>query len=371
MARRSRAWWILLAAVMLAAVMLAAPARPARVLAAPSDDQEIQIGRQAAAQIESRLKVVTDPAVADRVARIGALVAAQSQRPRLPYTFKVVESPQVNAVAFPGGFVYVTTGLVKFVRSDHELAAVLAHETAHAALGHGMEMMRRANRAAFVTLLIAVVTRDPTLVQGGMIFSQGLLAGYTRDLERAADLASIDYLTRTPFSPVAVLTLLERLLRAEQLAPQPEVLAFADHPKTSERVQYVHEALAARRIPLNRRAPANYLVLRTREGQEGNTFHAEILVNDRLIVRLFDVAKIREAAEALDRLFDDDLEPYEVAARQTPDGWGVFARGFAVLRLTPRDVPAGGGTVRDFATGIALRLKAAIEDDIRRRRMDN
>lgn len=363
MLRRSAAWGVVLAVVVLAA--------PGRVGAAAADAQEIQIGRQAAAQIESRLKVVTDPAVADRVARIGAVVAAQTQRPYLPFTFKVVESPQVNAVALPGGSVYVTTGLLKFVRSDHELAAVLAHEAAHAALGHGMEMMRRANRAAFVTLLIAVVTRDPALVQGGVIFSQGLLAGYTRDLEREADLASIDYLTRTPFSPVAVLTVLERLLRTEQLAPQPEVLAFADHPKTSERVQYVQQALADRRIPLHRRAPANYLVLRTRESQDGNTFHAEILVNDRAIVRLTDLSKIRAAAEALDRLFDDDLEPYEVTARETSDGWGVFARGFAILRLTPRDVPAGGGTVRDFAAGIAARLKAAIEDDIRRRRMDN
>jgi Zn-dependent protease with chaperone function len=362
-----RAPWRLWALVVLAVGV--AGAAPARAVAATADDQEIQIGRRAAAQIEARLRIVTEPAVADRVSRLGAIVAAQSHRPRLPYTFKVVQIDDVNAVALPGGFIYVTTGLLRFVRSDHELAAVLAHEVAHAALGHGMEMQRRANQAMFVTLLIGVLTRDPNVFQGSVLFARGLLAGYTRDLEREADLASIDYLHRTPYSPVAVLTVLERLWRREQLSPQPPVV-FPDHPTTAERVQYVEEALRARRIPLNRRTPANYLVLTVREGADAGGTYAEILVNDRLIVRLADAGKIREAAEVLDRLFDSDLNPYEVTARETPEGWGVFGRGFPILRLTPRDVPTGSAGLRDAVTGIAARLRAAIEDDIRRRRFD-
>jgi hypothetical protein len=255
------------------------------------------------------------------------------------------------------------------VRSDHELAAVLAHETSHAALGHGMEMMRRANQAMFVTLLIAIVTRDPSLVQGAALFSSGLMAGYTRDLEREADVASIDYLTRTTFSPVGVLTVLERLARQEQLSPQPEPL-FPDHPRVSERVQYVQDALRARRIPLNRRAPANWLEMGVRESLDGGTLFSEIIVNGRSIVRLADAARIRETADVLDRLFDGDLEPYEIMTRETQGGWGIFARGFAILRLSPADAPGSGGTVREFATSVSTRLKAVIEDDIRRRRMN-
>jgi predicted Zn-dependent protease len=363
--RRRRAWWVLMMAV---AILAAATPRPA-VSAAPAEDREIQIGRQGAQQLEARLKVITDPAVVDRVTRIGAIVAAQSSRPRLPYTFRMVDSPVVNAVAFPGGFVYVTSGLLKFVRSDHELAGVLAHESAHAALGHGMEMMRRANQAIFITLLIAIVTRDPSLAQGSALFSQGLMAGYTRDLEREADLAAVDYLNRTLYSPVGVLTVLERLHRQEMLSPQPDPL-FPDHPKVSERIQYVEEALRARRIPLNRRAPMNYLALNVREGIEGNAPYAEITVNDRAILRLADVARVRNAAQVLDRLFDDDLLPYEIATRESLDGWGVVARGVAVVRITSQDVPAGGGTPREMATTVASRLRLAIEDDIRRRRMD-
>jgi len=352
------------AAVLLTVGILAPAAR-----AATTDAQEIQLGRRGAQEIESRFKVVTDPAVADRVSRIGAVVAAQSQRPNLPYSFKVVVEPQVNAVALPGGFVYLTTGLLGFVRSDHELAGVMAHEVSHAALGHGIEMMRRANRAAFITLMIAILTRDPALAQGATLFAGGLFAGYTRELEREADLAAIDYLVRTPYSPVGVLTLLERLYRMEQLSGQRDLGAFADHPKTIERIQYVEEALRARRITLNRRAPANYLVLTVRESLEGTVAFGEILVNDRSVVRVADVARIKEAADLLDRLFDADLEPFEVTARETQGGWAVFARGWPILRLGPREVPAGGGNAREFITAVSIRLKAVMDEDSRRRRM--
>lgn len=331
-------------------------------VAAPADDAEIAVGRRGVAQIEARFKVVTDPAVVERLTRIGRTLAATAPRPHLPYTFKAVQLDEINAVALPGGFVYVTTGLLGFVRSDHELAAVMAHEVAHAALGHGMQLARQANRAMIVTVLIAVFTRDPSLAQGSVLFSTGLMAGYTRDMEREADLASIDYLTRTPFSPVGVLTVLERLRRREQLAPAPEPI-FPDHPKTVERVRYVTEALQARRIPLNRRVPANYLVLTVREVERG----AELLVNDRTIVRLADTARVRAAAEVLDRLFDTDLEPYEVVARETQDGWAIMARGFTILWVGPRDV---GPAVREFVSGAAIRLRAAIDEDIRRRRLD-
>ncbi|MDI6771978.1 MAG: M48 family metalloprotease [bacterium] len=368
MTRPARAASVLRLTSGILAVLLLAAAAPS-ALAAPAEDQEIRIGRQAATQIEARFKVVKDAEVTARVNHIGAAVSVVSDRPRLPYSFKVVEFDQVNAVALPGGFIYLTTGLLKFVRSDHELAAVIAHEVAHAARAHGMEMMRRANQAAFVTLLVAIFARDANLAQGAQIFSTGLLAGYARDLERDADLASITYLSKTAYSPVAVLTVLERLVRAEQLSPRPDPGAFAEHPRTAERAQYVEAELRARRIPLVRRVTANYLALTVRELVEGDVALIELLINNRPIVRLPDAARIREAADLLDRLFDADLEPFEVSAAEYPGGWGVFARGWAVFRFTPRDVPPEGGSVRDLAVTIAFRLRAAVDEDIRRRRL--
>jgi Zn-dependent protease with chaperone function len=358
-----------LATLLLIVLVVAAPlAAPSAASGATNEDREIALGRQGAAQIEARYPIVKDGPAVDRVNRIGMAIAAVTERPHLPWTFRVVSIDQVNAVALPGGFVYVTTGLLGFVRSDHELAAVLAHEATHAAHGHGLQMMQRANQASIAMILVAIFTRDPALIQGSTIVGSGMLAGYSREMEKEADLTGISYLSRTPYSPVGMLTLLERLARLEQMSPQPQGRAFADHPSAAERAQYVEAELRARRIPINRRAPANYLVLTVREGTDAGVAYGEILVNNRPIVRLADVPRIKEAADLLDRLFDTDLEPYELSARETPEGWGLFARGWAVLRLGPADAPQGS-SVREFAVTILTRLRAAIDDDIRRRRL--
>jgi hypothetical protein len=199
------------------------------------------------------------------------------------------------------------------------------------------------------------------------VISGGLMSGYTRDLEREADLTGLDYLTHTSYNPVGMLTLLEHLQRREQLTGQSEFSVYEDHPSTAERVQYVEAALRARRIPLNRRAAANYLAVSVRDGSDGGVPFAEILVDSRPIVRLPDPPRIKDAAETL----DNDLRPYEVTTREVPGGWGIFGQGWPVLHLTSRDIPSGGGTLRDFTVSIATRLRAVIDDDIRRRQMDD
>ncbi|MGH2399316.1 MAG: M48 family metalloprotease, partial [bacterium] len=215
----------------------------APVQGAPGDDYEIRLGRDYARRIELQYKVVTDAAMADRVARIGHLIAETSERPTLPWSFKVIEFTEPNAVALPGGFVYITKPMLAFARSDHELAAVLAHEVAHTARRHQMEMIRRSNQAAFWTLIIVALTGDPNLAAGAQLISYGMLSGYTRELEREADLLSIAYLARTSYTPVAALTLMERLLRDERLRATVDPGAFREHPRTEERVAYIQTEL--------------------------------------------------------------------------------------------------------------------------------
>jgi predicted Zn-dependent protease len=368
-----RALIALLVAALLAGALPATPARagaaPPPPISGPALDREISLGRGGARQIEQRFKLTEDKAAAARVSRIGALVAAQSQRPNLPYAFKVVDVQEPNAVALPGGFIYVTAGLLDFVRSDHELASVLAHEVAHAALGHGIEMQRRANRAMFLTILVAIFTQDPALAGGAQIMGGAIMSGYSRDLEREADLTAIEYVARTPYSPVGILTLLERLQRRELMSGMPPDAPGGDHPQTTERVQYVTAALRAKNIAINRRAPANYLVLRVREGAENGASYGELFVNDRSILKLADVPRIKDAADILDRLFDADLDPFEITVQEMQGSWSVAARGFAIVRLSSRDVPAGIGTLREFAVIIASRIKTAIDEDARRRRI--
>ncbi|HXF82648.1 MAG TPA: M48 family metalloprotease [bacterium] len=335
--------------------------------AAPADEAEIRLGREYARRLEARYPVVTDEAAVEPVTRIGRQIAALSERPYLPWTFKVIEFAEPNAVALPGGFVYVTRPMLTFVRSEHELAAVLAHEVAHIAHRHQMEMIRRSNQAAFWTILIAVLTRDPQVASGAQLVSYGLLSGYTRELERDADLTALAYLTKTPYTPVAALTLMERLQREERYRPRVDPGDLRDHPKTEERVAYLTAELRRMGIPLVRRPAAGYLRIATRTVTEQGRVLAELYVNDTLIVRLADPARIAAAAAAMDRFFDQDPDPGQVAMLRVGETYEIVGGQIPLLVLRPADAAALGAPLGEAALRIHSRLRVVIAEDRRRR----
>src|SRR5205807_384368 len=175
---------------------------------------EIRLGAQIAKEIESHYRVVTDPAMVDRLARVGDALVPVVDRQDLTYHFRVIDIPGVNALGVPGGRVYVTRGMMKFVRSDHELAAVLAHELTHVAHRHYYVQQARESRMApalVIAAALSVLARSAAPIVGVSLATQGAMANYQRDLEKEADLTGISYLTKTSYSPVAMLTLMEHL----------------------------------------------------------------------------------------------------------------------------------------------------------------
>lgn len=356
----------LILGILLIALLIPAP----RLDAAPGDEAEIRLGREYARRLEARYKVVTDKSVVEPVVRIGRLIADVSERPALPWTFKVIEFEEPNAVALPGGFVYVTRPMLTFVRSEHELAAVLAHEIAHTARRHQMEMIRRSNQATFWTILIAVLTRDPRIASGAQLISYGLLSGYTRDLEREADLVGLAYLTRTPYAPVAALTLMERLQREEQYRPQVDPGDFRDHPRMEERVAYLEAELRRRGIPVVRRTAANFLQVSTRTVTEDARQVGELYVNGALILRLPDPTRIASIASALDRFFDQDPDPAQVGVIRIRDTYEIVGGDQTLLTLTPPDGTFLGAPLSEASAAIQSRLRWVIEQDRRKRQFN-
>jgi Zn-dependent protease with chaperone function len=340
---------------------------PAPAVAAPSDDTEIRIGRDAAKGLETQYKILGGQD-ADRVARIGRQMAAFSPRAGLPWTFKIVDLPDPNAVALPGGPVYVTKGMLDFIRSDHELAAVLAHEVAHTSFRHQMELMRRGNQAAFLVILAAIVSRDAGAAAAAHLVSLGLLAGYTRDMERQADLAGIDYLARSPYTPVAALTLMERIRREETLRPTFDPGDLRDHPRTEERVAYIEAELKRRGIPLARRTAANFLRVSTKTVTDNGGELTELYVNDGLVVRLPDASRVAAMAAVLDRFFDLDPEPGQVRTEALGGAIDVVGGRTTLLRITRDDAAFAGMAPAEFAAVIVGRLQDAIRRDRQDRR---
>jgi predicted Zn-dependent protease len=237
-------------AVSLATVVafLLAPALGASVAHAQlfgiSEQEEIQIGRQVEADVAKKPGFVNDPIRLRSVTAIGLKLARVSERPNLPWVYHIVRDSSVNAFAAPGGFIFVTRGLVSFVKSNDELAFVLGHETTHVAHRHAVELAEREMQLRLGTALITRVLFGGSLTayQLSQIASGVIGAKYSRDKEYEADHYGVIYAKRAGEDPRAAVSFLERLERLEQ---QPNAVgsAFASHPPIPDRIKAVRDEL--------------------------------------------------------------------------------------------------------------------------------
>ncbi len=197
--------------------------------------------------------IYRDPALTGYVTGLGARIAAVSEQPEAPWTFTVLDTADVNAFALPGGYVYVTRGLVALAQDEAELAGVIGHEIGHVTAGHsGLRQDR--SMIASVGLLVgslglAVLGVDPTLArvaaEGAQIAAGGALASYSRADELAADNLGVRYLARAGYDPYAQADFMERLgahgaLEARIAGRDYDPAAtgfFASHPATADRTR--------------------------------------------------------------------------------------------------------------------------------------
>lgn len=143
-----------------------------------SKDKEMAIGAQLAAELDRQLKFVTDPVVVEYINRLGQTIASNSDA-KVPFTIKVVDSPEVNAFALPGGYFYVNKGLILAADNEAQIASVMAHEIAHVAARHATEQVSKGQLAQFGMIPLIFVGR------GGRVGRQ------CRQYPRAADLSQV------------------------------------------------------------------------------------------------------------------------------------------------------------------------------------
>ncbi|HEY9899271.1 MAG TPA: M48 family metalloprotease [Pantanalinema sp.] len=216
-----------------------------------SDEQEIQIGKSAAQEVlaDPKTPPYANAQVNAYVDAVGKKVAARSDRPDMPYTFHVIESSELNAFALPGGEIFVTTAALKAMKSEAELAGVLAHEAVHVARKHGVDSLRAAMVAQGITT--AALGSTPALIQqAGKIAAGLVLKGHSRSLETDADHYGAIYTNAAGYDPHALGAFLTTL--AETVGDTPKAFeAFGDHPVISERVAALDAEIA--RLSLNAR----------------------------------------------------------------------------------------------------------------------
>ena len=240
-----RAW--LVTAILLAAVAAACARNPvtgSRELVFMSESQEADLGRQADAQIRSEMGVYEDAALQEYVAAVGNELAAASHRPDLPWQFTVIDSPVVNAFAVPGGYVYLTRGLLAHLNDEAELAGVLGHEIGHVTARHSVQAYSRAAGAQMGLLLgqIFVPGMRPRYGAPGLGDAAGqglglLFLKFGRDDERQADRLGAEYAAASGWDPHGVgdmLTTLGRIADTTDRRGTPNWLAT--HPEPLDRV---------------------------------------------------------------------------------------------------------------------------------------
>src|SRR5688500_6983461 len=165
------------------------PVTGRRQLALVSEAQEIQMGQQAAQQVSQQLGLVDNQALQEYVQRVGAQLAAESERPNLPWTFRVVDDPTPNAFALPGGFIFMTRGMMDLMDSEAELAAVLGHEIGHVTARHSVTQISRGQLAQLGLGLGSVLFPSAAQSFGGLAQTgmQLLFLSHSRGAERQAD----------------------------------------------------------------------------------------------------------------------------------------------------------------------------------------
>jgi len=202
-----------------------------------SVEKQVAMGRAFAQQVESQVKLVNDPVVTEYVNRVGQNLVRNSDA-QVPFTIKVIDSDVVNAMALPGGFFYVNSGLILAADEEAEVAGVMAHEIAHVAACHAAREQTRATLLQMASI--------PFIFVGGGIGYAGYeaagLAGmfgilkFSRGFEAEADYLGIEYMYRAGYDPSAFVSFFEKVQAMEKKKPGTLAKAFDTHPQSADRI---------------------------------------------------------------------------------------------------------------------------------------
>jgi predicted Zn-dependent protease len=210
-----------------------------------SPAEEMEVGRKEHPKILAQFGGVhDDPNIGGYVAVVGGSLVANSGQARYPFSFTVLNSSVVNAFALPGGYVYVTRGLLALANSEAELAGVLAHEIGHVTARHAAQRYSRNVIAGLGAALLGALTDSDELSSIAQVGSQLYLSGFSRDQEYESDLLGVRYMSRTGYNPRAQASFLATLRAEHELnatvagrqGADEGFDFFASHPRTADRV---------------------------------------------------------------------------------------------------------------------------------------
>ncbi len=220
------------------------PATGKEQISLVSENQEIQMGRQSDQAIIAELGLYPDSAWQQYVRTLGLSLAAVSERPDLPWTFRVVDDPTVNAFALPGGFIYVTRGMLYHAENEAELAGVIGHEIGHVTARHSVDQITK-QQIAQIGLAGATLI-EPDIEKYGQLINTGLgllFLKFSRDDEKQADDLGLRYMYRDGYDPRQMDDIFVMLDRISQTSNSRIPDWLSTHPNPADRVQRIQRQI--------------------------------------------------------------------------------------------------------------------------------
>jgi predicted Zn-dependent protease len=205
-------------------------------------DQDFKVGAAVAPKLEEAMGGrIEDESLQKYIDRVGQKIARVCHHPEWDYNYVAVESEQVNALALPGGFIFITRGMLEKLNSEAELAGILGHETAHVVGRDSMNALSKQRGMAIASIAAAVA--DPSAGMGAFYAGQFLMLNYSREDETQADLSGLDYMVEAGYDPYGILNVMTVL---EGLMERRPIEFFSTHPLPENRLHRLRQKIAIR-----------------------------------------------------------------------------------------------------------------------------
>lgn len=275
----------------------------------------------------------------------------------LPYEIRIIRDEMINAFSLPGGTIYFTTGIIDFLRTDGEIAAIIAHELIHADKGHVMIQTARASKISLAGLLLLVASQGSV---GPMILTNlaqiAVTNSYSKDLEREADREGFRILEGAGFPPAAMITALEAMAYDQLKHPYFDQGVFMTHPELSERIAYLLENARENGFPVQRKTALH--LLRPSVMEEGERL---ILLMDGNPVWSVprgteNTALLAEISMKIDTFLQMETPPYEIQVLSLSGGKALRV-GPALVAAEP--LPSGAEPLESFRNALVHSLGKA------------
>jgi predicted Zn-dependent protease len=276
------------------------------------------------------------------------------------YTFKLVDDKDVNAFSLPGGYVYVNTGLVNYCESDDELAGVLAHEIAHAALRHVATLQHEQEKLTSIQLPLILLAIFTGAAQEGLtvanLWGAAKGSGWSVQAEQAADYGGFQFLLKSDYNPTGMLTVMERLAKDERSRPAIDWGIFRTHPPGRERAESLMRYMKLYNVPIQRSAVATSFRATVKHTDGGE----QILFSDKPIMTMGGKDAAPRAEQAVRRLnifFDSMPELYDVSAGTAG---AIKGRTEVLLTITDQDAAVQKRDLKEIQTETLKNLRNAV-----------